>query len=156
VRRIESGARRKLIGRVHSQGAHPLSFECPLLTQSGHSLVNEGWPRLGLVHAPTPLPFSALSISLSITGSSIVAGMVQGSPSAIFFMVPRRTLPERVFGSRATVITSLKAATGPILASRSSRSRAVLRASASLRSEPPTSEVLSDNLAYNPGANRLR
>ena len=41
--------------------------------------------------------------------------MVQVSPSAIFFMVPRRILPERVFGSRGTVIASLKAATGPIL-----------------------------------------
>jgi hypothetical protein len=31
----------------------------------------------------------------------MVAGMVQAVPSAIFFMVPRRILPERVFGSRA-------------------------------------------------------
>ena len=31
----------------------------------------------------------------------MVAGMVQRSPSAIFLMVPRRILPERVFGSRA-------------------------------------------------------
>ena len=45
----------------------------------------------------------------------MVAGMVQGSPSAIFFMVPRRILPERVLGSRATMIASLNAATGPIL-----------------------------------------
>ena len=30
----------------------------------------------------------------------MVAGMVQGSPSAIFLIVPRRILPERVFGSR--------------------------------------------------------
>jgi hypothetical protein len=34
--------------------------------------------------------------------------------SAIFFMVPRRILPERVFGSRATAIANLKEATGPI------------------------------------------
>ena len=86
----------------------------PLVTQSGHARINEGRSRLGYVRAPTPLTFSALSISLSITGSSIVAGMVQGRPSAIFFMVLRRTLPERVFGSLATVIASLKAATGPI------------------------------------------
>ena len=63
---------------------------------------------------PTPFPFSAPPISSRIAGSSIVAGIVQGSPSAIFFMVPRRILPERVFGSRATVMASLKAATGPI------------------------------------------
>ena len=30
----------------------------------------------------------------------MVGGMVQASPSAIFFMVPRRILPERVLGSR--------------------------------------------------------
>ncbi len=31
----------------------------------------------------------------------MVAGMVQGSLSAIFLMVPRKIFPERVFGSRA-------------------------------------------------------
>jgi hypothetical protein len=35
-------------------------------------------------------------------------------PSAIFFMVPRRILPERVLGRRLTVMAILKAATGPI------------------------------------------
>ena len=64
--------------------------------------------------SPTPFPFSAPPISSSTFGSSIVAGMVQLSPSAIFFMVPRRILPERVFGSRGTVMASLNAATGPI------------------------------------------
>jgi hypothetical protein len=49
---------------------------------------------------PTPLPFSASPISSKIAGSSIVAGMVQGSWSAIFLIVPRRILPERVFGRR--------------------------------------------------------
>jgi hypothetical protein len=34
----------------------------------------------------------------------MVAGMVQGSPSAIFLTVPRGNLPERVVGSRATEI----------------------------------------------------
>src|SRR5581483_9950766 len=47
---------------------------------------------------PYTLPFSASPISSSTLGSSMVAGMVQGSPSAIFLMVPRRILPERVFG----------------------------------------------------------
>jgi hypothetical protein len=45
-----------------------------------------------------------------------------GSPSAIFFIVPRRILPERVFGSRGTTMASLKAATGPILSRTSATS----------------------------------
>ena len=49
------------------------------------------------------LPFSAAPISSSTFGSSMVAGMLQLSPSAIFLMVPRRIFPERVFGSRPTV-----------------------------------------------------
>src|SRR4051812_7574464 len=62
----------------------------------------------------TPLPFNTAPISSRTAGSSMVAGMVQGSPSAIFFMVPRRILPDRVFGSRATTIASLNDASGPI------------------------------------------
>jgi len=62
---------------------------------------------------PHTLPLNASPISSSTLGSSMVAGIVQGSPSAIFLMVPRRIFPERVFGSRATVIASLNAATGP-------------------------------------------
>src|SRR4051812_11684803 len=61
------------------------------------------------------LDFSASPISSSTLGSSIVAGMVHSSPSAIFLMVPRRIFPERVFGSRPTVMASLNAATGPSL-----------------------------------------
>jgi len=57
-------------------------------------------PRWQSDYRPTPLLFSAPPISSKIAGSSMVAGMVQGSPSAIFLMVPRRILPERVFGSR--------------------------------------------------------
>jgi len=80
-------------------------FPFSLMTQSGHALVVYVQPLRFIV-------LSALSISLRITGSSIVAGMIHGSPSAIFFIVPRRTLPERVFGSLETVIVSLKAARG--------------------------------------------
>ena len=58
---------------------------------------------------------SASAISSSAFGSSIVAGVVQASWSAIFFIVPRRILPERVFGRRGTTIAILNAATGPIL-----------------------------------------
>ena len=49
---------------------------------------------------PTPRSFSAPPISSSTLGSSMVAGIVQASPSAIFLMVPRRIFPERVFGRR--------------------------------------------------------
>jgi len=75
---------------------------------------------------PTPLPLSAAQISSRIPASSMVAGMVQLSPSAIFFMVPRRILPDRVLGSRPTVMASLKAATGPIFSrTRTTHSRSM-------------------------------
>ena len=62
-----------------------------------------------------PLALQRAADLVETAGSSIVAGMVHGSPSAIFLMVPRRILPERVFGRRLTVMASLNAATGPIL-----------------------------------------
>ena len=65
-----------------------------------------------------------------IAGSSIVAGTLYCLPSAMLFMVPRRILPERVLGRRATAATSLNAATGPIC----SRTRWI---SSALRSRPP-------------------
>ena len=37
-----------------------------------------------------------------------MAGSVQGSLSAIFFIVPRRILPERVLGRRSTTIAQLE------------------------------------------------
>src|SRR6202023_342357 len=55
----------------------------------------------------TPFSCNAAPISSRTTGSSMVAGMAQGSPSAIFFIVPRRIFPARVFGRRATAIASL-------------------------------------------------
>ncbi len=81
----------------------------------------------GLTCSSAPLrpPHAALTptpISSRIAGSSIVAGIVQASPSAIFFIVPRRIFPERVFGSRATMIASLNAATGPIFSRTSTTS----------------------------------
>ena len=36
----------------------------------------------------------------------MVAGIFHSSPSAIFFMVPRRIFPERVFGSRYRISLS--------------------------------------------------
>src|SRR5260370_41085079 len=57
----------------------------------------------------------------------MVAGTPCSTPSAIFFMVPRRILPERVLGRRFTTATVLNAATGPIRSrtiSTSSRQRA--------------------------------
>ena len=46
--------------------------------------------------------FNAAVTSSKITGSSMVAGIVQSVPSAIFATVPRNTLPERVFGNLST------------------------------------------------------
>src|SRR5882762_9333448 len=69
--------------------------------------------RPGMTIAIHTLHFSASPISSNTFGSSMVAGIAHGSPSAIFLMVPRRILPERVFGSRPTVMASLNAATGP-------------------------------------------
>ena len=43
----------------------------------------------------------------------MVAGIVHSSPSAIFAMVPRSTLPDRVFGSLSMATTRLKAETRP-------------------------------------------
>src|ERR1700748_1610115 len=48
------------------------------------------------------LSCNAAPISSSTFGSSMVAGMVQGSPSAIFLMVPRRILRGRVLGNGRT------------------------------------------------------
>src|SRR6202040_1545570 len=59
-------------------------------------------------------PARAAAISGRIAGSSMVAGSRYSSPSAIFFMVPRRILPERVFGSRLTTTATLNDATGPM------------------------------------------
>ena len=78
----------------------------------GHGLDTEG------CHDVDTAPLRAMSaapISSNMVGSSMVAGMLKLAPSTIFFMVPRRIFPERVFGSRATVTAALKAATGPIL-----------------------------------------
>ena len=50
----------------------------------------------------------------------MVGGTLYSSLSAIFCTVPRRILPERVFGRRSTTIAVLNEATGPIW-SRTSR-----------------------------------
>src|SRR5258705_6602222 len=68
--------------------------------------------RPGMTVGSHTLPFSASPISSSTLGSSMVAGLVPGSPTALFLMAPRRILPERAFSSRATVIASLNAAAG--------------------------------------------
>ena len=51
-------------------------------------------------------------ISSSIAGSSIVAGILYSSLSAIFLTVPLNILPDLVFGSLLTTMANLKAATG--------------------------------------------
>ena len=61
-----------------------------------------------------PLSSNRGALAEGMAGSSMVAGTFTSLPSASFFMVPRRILPERVLGRRLTTATSLKAATGPI------------------------------------------
>jgi hypothetical protein len=56
-------------------------------------------------YPPTPCPFSASPISSKIAESSMVAGIVHGSPSAIFLMRLRRILPEHVLGRRTAKST---------------------------------------------------
>ena len=72
----------------------------------------------------------------------MVAGTPYSTPSAIFFMVPRRILPERVLGRRFTTATVLNAATGPMrsrTSSTSSRQRsASVRATPALVTTNPT------------------
>ena len=85
---------------------------------------------------------SAAAISPSAAGSSTVAGMVHSAPSAIFFMVPRRILPERVFGRRPTATASLNDATGPIRsrtsATASRSTSAPVRAAPALSTRKPS------------------
>jgi hypothetical protein len=50
---------------------------------------------------------NALSISSRIAGSSMVAGNVYDLLSAIFCMVPRRILPDHVFGRRLTTVAAV-------------------------------------------------
>src|SRR3954462_10505730 len=129
-------------GDAESNDAHgtlPFRFECWPWRIWFRSPVSE-FPFLFLLfsrrgaYAPTPLSFNASPISSSALESSIVAGMVQLSPSAIFFIVPRRILPERVLGRRATVIASLNAATGPI---RSRTSETISRSISSVARVTP-------------------
>lgn len=65
--------------------------------------------------SPIPLPYSSnLYLILSKTDpSSIVAGTLYGSPSTIFFRVPRSTFPDLVFGNLSTIIAFRNAATDP-------------------------------------------
>src|SRR5207247_336940 len=61
-----------------------------------------------------PRAFSASPISSRMPGSSMVAGTVYSTPSAMRFTVPLRIFPERVFGRRFTTAAVLKLATGPM------------------------------------------
>ena len=54
-------------------------------------------------------------ISVKIAGSSIVGGILCSTPSAIFLIVPLKIFPDLVFGNLFITITTLNAATGPIL-----------------------------------------
>ena len=48
-----------------------------------------------------------------MAGSSIVAGILYSSLSAIFLIVPLKIFPDLVLGNLLTTIAILKAATGP-------------------------------------------
>ena len=56
--------------------------------------------------AAYPIDFNAVVISPRMIKSSIVAGIVQLSPSTIFAIIPLNALPERVFGARPQDIKS--------------------------------------------------
>src|SRR5205823_6704878 len=75
-----------------------------------------------------PTVANAAVISSRTAGSSIVGGTRYSIPSAIFLIVPRRILPERVLGSRGTTRAVLNAATGPI------RSRTIRTSSSAMAS----------------------
>ena len=60
----------------------------------------------------------------------MVAGVVYSCPSAIFFMVPRRILPERVFGRPFTTSAVRKQVNAPIVVRTRSTSSAAMSASA--------------------------
>ena len=65
-------------------------------------------PQAGSAGCARPMAASAMAISSRMAGSSMVAGIFQSSPSAILTIVPRRILPERVFGSRSTTQRALE------------------------------------------------
>src|SRR6202000_18287 len=100
----------RLVPHLHHHDGVTIAIETVECRRLAVELVAQHDDQMAKRHA---LPFSASPISSSTLGSSMVAGMVQDSPSAIFLMVPRRILPERVFGKRPTVMARLKEATGP-------------------------------------------
>ena len=59
-------------------------------------------------YAPVAFGSSASATSASAVGPSMVEGVSNASPSAILRIVPRRILPERVFGRRGTSTVRLK------------------------------------------------
>ena len=76
-------------------------------------LRTESWSRVP--HASMSLGSSSVRVrSMRIEASSIVGGTLYSCRSAIFCIVLRRTLPDRVFGRRSTITARLKSATGPI------------------------------------------
>ena len=79
-----------------------------------------------------PSVCNAARISSRMAGSSIVAGILKSSPSAILTMVARRILPDRVLGRRLTTSACLKAATGPIWSRTSLTHSALISASGRL------------------------
>ena len=85
---------------------------------------------MGVVTLPHPSPSARRRSRRAPSGPRSSPACSSFSPSAIFFMVPRRILPERVLGRRGTVMASLNAATGPIF----SRTSATISCSISVGS----------------------
>ena len=61
------------------------------------------------------LSLRSFFISSKIAGSSMVGGILYSTLSAIFLIVPLKIFPDLVFGNLFITITTLNAATGPIL-----------------------------------------
>jgi hypothetical protein len=99
--RIHWSTHRNLLGQAASMCTpHHYGMKTPpILLCMGLFSQNNVLPSTPRLETPTPCPFGAPSISPRMVGSSMVAGMLQGSPSPIFLMVPRRISPDLVFGS---------------------------------------------------------
>ena len=117
-------SRKPLLGVFLSRGFESLPLRSTGRMDDGDAVRHRWQPT---AHDPSRVRTSPRSSST--VGSSIVAGMRHSSPSAILRIVPRRILPERVFGSALTMRTCLKDATGPISSrTRATSSAAIVRA----------------------------
>src|SRR5207248_10154595 len=102
--------------------AHSIGRRGPPLRRGGEDRRGE----FGVRHAFLGYPSFPRTprISSRMAGSSMVGGTRTSWPSAIRRIVPRRILPDRVFGNLFTTAAVLKNATGPMRSrTRSTSSR---------------------------------